>query len=294
MTTDIHFAPHPPRRCRRRGSAPHARGSAADVLLDRRAAAGVVRELLRGRSGERGGGASVEAAILAVTMGVLLSFGLAGGRLVAAESAGDQAARAAARIASAQRDPATAAAGRDHRGAAHPGRAAPGLCAADGHRGHEPVQPPARGTGDRARRGELRGPLVRPRAARRARHPHRHRRVHQPDRSTPGTRMTRPTARPTPASLPPLPVDVWDSRVIGGRAGWRCGVGADGGRPAGAVGGGRSGRGRQPRRAGDGHRRRDRRGGRPRRRPGPRLRRPAPRHRRRGPAPPRRPRPAPT
>jgi hypothetical protein len=50
----------------------------------------------------------VEAAILAVTMGVLLSFGLAGGRLVAAESAGDQAARAAARIASAQRDPATA------------------------------------------------------------------------------------------------------------------------------------------------------------------------------------------
>ena len=67
-----------------------------------------MRELLRGRSGERGGGASVEAAILAVTMGVLLSFGLAGGRLVAAESAGDQAARAAARIASAQRDPATA------------------------------------------------------------------------------------------------------------------------------------------------------------------------------------------
>jgi hypothetical protein len=50
----------------------------------------------------------VEAAVLAVTMGVLLAFGLAGGRLVAAESAGDQAARGAARIASAQRDPATA------------------------------------------------------------------------------------------------------------------------------------------------------------------------------------------
>lgn len=58
----------------------------------------------RAASSERGGSPSVEAAILAVALGLLIGLALAGGRLVAADSAGEQAARAAARIASVQRD----------------------------------------------------------------------------------------------------------------------------------------------------------------------------------------------
>lgn len=58
--------------------------------------------------GERGGGPSVEAALLATLMGLLIGFVIAVGRLVAAESACDQAARAAARIASIERDAAQA------------------------------------------------------------------------------------------------------------------------------------------------------------------------------------------
>ena len=54
---------------------------------------------------ERGGGPSVEAALLAAVLGLVITLAIAGGRLVAAEAACDQAARAAARIASAQRDP---------------------------------------------------------------------------------------------------------------------------------------------------------------------------------------------
>lgn len=54
---------------------------------------------------ERGGGPSVEAALLAAVLGVIIALAIAAGRLVAAEAACDQAARAAARIASAQRDP---------------------------------------------------------------------------------------------------------------------------------------------------------------------------------------------
>jgi Flp pilus assembly protein TadG len=42
--------------------------------------------------------------LLAVLLAVVVSFAMAGGRLVAAESALDQAARAASRVASAQRD----------------------------------------------------------------------------------------------------------------------------------------------------------------------------------------------
>ncbi|WP_308257877.1 TadE/TadG family type IV pilus assembly protein [Pseudonocardia lacus] len=57
---------------------------------------------------ERGGAASVEAAILAIAVGLLIALAIAGGRLVSAESAADHAARAAARVASLQRDPATA------------------------------------------------------------------------------------------------------------------------------------------------------------------------------------------
>jgi Flp pilus assembly protein TadG len=53
---------------------------------------------------ERGGGPAVEAALLAVLFGLVIALAIAGGRLVAAESAIDQAARAAARIASIQRD----------------------------------------------------------------------------------------------------------------------------------------------------------------------------------------------
>lgn len=59
-------------------------------------------------SSERGGGPSVEAALLATLMGLLIGFVIAVGRLVAAESACDQAARAAARIASIERDAAQA------------------------------------------------------------------------------------------------------------------------------------------------------------------------------------------
>lgn len=59
--------------------------------------------------GERGGSASVEAAVLAVVFGLLISFAIAGGRLVAAEAATDHAARSAARLASLQRDDAAAA-----------------------------------------------------------------------------------------------------------------------------------------------------------------------------------------
>lgn len=55
-------------------------------------------------AGERGGGPSVEAALLAALFGLVIAFVIAGGRLVAAESACDQAARAASRIASSQRD----------------------------------------------------------------------------------------------------------------------------------------------------------------------------------------------
>jgi len=55
--------------------------------------------------GERGGAPSVEAALLAAVLGVVIVLAVAAGRLVAAEAACEQAARAAARIASAQRDP---------------------------------------------------------------------------------------------------------------------------------------------------------------------------------------------
>lgn len=58
--------------------------------------------------GELGGSASVEAAVLAVVFGLLIAFAIAGGRLVAAEAATDHAARSAARLASLQRDAATA------------------------------------------------------------------------------------------------------------------------------------------------------------------------------------------
>lgn len=61
------------------------------------------------RLDERGGGApSVEAAILALVVGLLIALAVAGGRLVTAEAAADHAARAAARIASLQRDAYTA------------------------------------------------------------------------------------------------------------------------------------------------------------------------------------------
>ena len=57
---------------------------------------------------ERGGAPAVEAALLAILLAAVISFAMAGGRLVAAESAADQAARAAARIATSARDPGTA------------------------------------------------------------------------------------------------------------------------------------------------------------------------------------------
>lgn len=57
---------------------------------------------------ERGGSPSVEAAVLTVVVGLLIAFALAGGRLVSAESAVDHAARSAARVASLQRDAASA------------------------------------------------------------------------------------------------------------------------------------------------------------------------------------------
>lgn len=62
------------------------------------------------RLGERGGSPSVEAAVLAVVLGLLIAFAIAGGRLVTAEAAADHAARSAARVASLHREPVTAAA----------------------------------------------------------------------------------------------------------------------------------------------------------------------------------------
>jgi len=66
-------------------------------------AAGLLRSV-----DERGGSPSVEAALMAVLLGVIIMFAIAAGRFVAAESATDQAAFAAARAASMQRDPAAA------------------------------------------------------------------------------------------------------------------------------------------------------------------------------------------
>ncbi len=57
---------------------------------------------------DRGGSASVEAALLAAVFGLLIGFAIAGGRLVGAEAAADHAARSAARVASLQRDSVTA------------------------------------------------------------------------------------------------------------------------------------------------------------------------------------------
>lgn len=57
---------------------------------------------------ERGGSPSVEAAVLTVTVGLVIAFAIAGGRLVVAEAAVDHAARSAARAVSLQRAPATA------------------------------------------------------------------------------------------------------------------------------------------------------------------------------------------
>jgi Flp pilus assembly protein TadG len=61
-----------------------------------------------GSTAERGGAPSVEAALLAVAFGLVIALSIAGGRLVFAESTIDHAARAAARIASLQREPARA------------------------------------------------------------------------------------------------------------------------------------------------------------------------------------------
>jgi Flp pilus assembly protein TadG len=58
--------------------------------------------------GERGGSTSVEAAILALVIGLLIAFAIAGGRLVTAEATADHGARSAARTASLQRDAASA------------------------------------------------------------------------------------------------------------------------------------------------------------------------------------------
>lgn len=60
-------------------------------------------------AGERGGSASVEAALLIGALVLLLGFAIAGGRLVAAEAGADHAAHAAARMASLHRDPTSAA-----------------------------------------------------------------------------------------------------------------------------------------------------------------------------------------
>ncbi len=57
---------------------------------------------------EVGGSASVEASLLVAVLLLLLGFAIAGGRVVAAESAADHAARAAARVASLQRSGDTA------------------------------------------------------------------------------------------------------------------------------------------------------------------------------------------
>ncbi len=59
---------------------------------------------------EQGGSPSVEAAVITLAIGLLIMFAVAGGRLVTAESAVDQSARAAARAASLERDPARAVA----------------------------------------------------------------------------------------------------------------------------------------------------------------------------------------
>lgn len=59
--------------------------------------------------GERGGGPSVEGAILVGALGLVIAFGIAGVRVTMAEAATSQAAASAARIASIQRDPAAAA-----------------------------------------------------------------------------------------------------------------------------------------------------------------------------------------
>jgi Flp pilus assembly protein TadG len=58
--------------------------------------------------GERGGSASVEAALLIGALALLVGFAIAGGRLVAAEAGVDHAAHAAARVASLHRDPTSA------------------------------------------------------------------------------------------------------------------------------------------------------------------------------------------
>lgn len=63
--------------------------------------------------GQRGGSASVEAAILALAIGLLIAFAIAGGRLVTAEAAADHSARSAARTASLQRDGGSAEAAAD-------------------------------------------------------------------------------------------------------------------------------------------------------------------------------------
>ncbi len=63
--------------------------------------------------GERGGSPSVEAAVLAVALGLLIAFAIAGGRLVTAEAAADHAARSAARVASLHREPSAATAAAD-------------------------------------------------------------------------------------------------------------------------------------------------------------------------------------
>lgn len=80
-------------------------------------------------AGERGGSPSVEAAVLAVVLGLLIAFAIAGGRLVTAEAAADHAARSAARVASLYREPGTAAAAA--RQAAEAGLAEQGLNCAD-------------------------------------------------------------------------------------------------------------------------------------------------------------------
>jgi Flp pilus assembly protein TadG len=60
------------------------------------------------QTGELGGAPSVEAAILAVALGLVIALAIAGGRLALAEATTEHAARAAARIASLQRDGGTA------------------------------------------------------------------------------------------------------------------------------------------------------------------------------------------
>lgn len=80
-------------------------------------------------AGERGGSPSVEAAVLAVVLGLLLAFAIAGGRLVTAEAAADHVARSAARVASLHREAGTATVAA--RQAAEAGLAEQGLRCAD-------------------------------------------------------------------------------------------------------------------------------------------------------------------